>query len=299
MGHVANSENVQEELQFQQQTSDELEFLIIPTTPNNTPEVIMTDASDTHPPHDNGATEQESTHPEQVDKNYKDEDDNAKVGTGADEDEDPYASLDPNTILAIPITNPSAFPIQRLQHVQAQYYPSTHIVNMLVHKTPSGPITQVTADVQDGQVNHLLIHDARLISALGLAAPHFDAINLDNTKLRLDETFTIRILPGQQAKTLDDWLMGELESAKHAYLLWLDHRWSADPSSPPFAAEAKMIATNTQRRWPDVMREIEAVWKLEHGPYGREYRENRLKYLGENRTYENADGPRVRTSMFR
>ncbi|KAF2628275.1 hypothetical protein BU25DRAFT_43011 [Macroventuria anomochaeta] len=311
MGFVANNE----ELQLRQPRSDELQFLTIPATPENTPVVTMSDPAGDHMAargteiqdvatsnncNDTPTLEKESSPPEHyepaarrisTDENYTDGEE--------DSDEYLYASLDPNTTLAIPITNPSAFPIQRLQEVQAQYYPSTHVTNMLVHKTPSGPITKVAADIQDGSVNHLFIRDTRLINALGLALPAFDTINLDTTQLRLDETFTIDIFPGQRPNEVDEWIMGDLVSARHAYLYWLDERRSADPRSPPYAAEAKAIARKTGRRYPDVMREIEGVWKLEQGSNGREYRENRVRYLGENPTYpEGAEEKRVVRSMF-
>ncbi|KAF3044890.1 hypothetical protein E8E11_008944 [Didymella keratinophila] len=228
----------------------------------------------------------------EVDENYSEEE-------GDDPDEGPYAFLDHSTTLAIPVTNPFAFPTERLREVQEGRQPGTHIVDMLVHKTPSGPITQVTADVQDGSINHLFIRDPRIIDALSFSAPDFDTITLDTAKLRLDETFTIRVFSGQKPKKLENWIMGELKSARHAYLYWLDERQSADPRTPPFAAEARAIARTTGRRWPDVMKEIEHVWNLEQGRGGDEYRYNRARYLGEDPKYpEGAEGGRVVRSMF-
>ncbi|KAJ4374527.1 hypothetical protein N0V86_007396 [Didymella sp. IMI 355093] len=228
----------------------------------------------------------------EVDESYSDEEE------GDDPGEDPYASLDPNATLAIPVTNPFAFPVERLREVQEGRQPSTHVVDMLVHKTPSGPITQVTADTQDGSINHLFIRDPRIIDALGFAAPDFDTINLDTTKLRLDETFTIKVFSGQRPDRLENWIMGELVSGRHAYLYWLDERWTADPRGAPFAAEARAIARKTGRRWPDVMNEIEHVWELERGRGGNEYRNNRIKYLGEDPTYPESEGRKVVRSMF-
>lgn len=297
---VANKE----ELQLRQLSLEDPEFLTIPTTPENTPVDIMSDSAGERVDIDDETNAQEPTSPQpehhepaarhiEVDEDYSVEDEDNTL------DGDPYASLDPNTTLAIPVTNPSAFPVERLREVQEGRQPSTHITNMLVHKTPSSPITQVTADIQDGSINHLFIRDPRVIDALGFAGPDFDTINLDTSKLRLNETFTIRIRSGQKPKKLENWIMGELVSARHAYLYWLDERQSADPRAPPFAAEARAIARKTGRRWPDVMKEIEAVWKLEQGRGGREYRENRAKYLGEDSTYpKGAEGRRVVRSMF-
>lgn len=93
--------------------------------------------------------------------------------------------------------------------------------------------------------------------------------------------------------------MGELVSARHAYLYWLDERRTADPRHGPYAAEAKAIARKTGRRWMDVMREVERVWELEQGSDGGEYRGNRVGYLGEDPVYEEgAEKGRVVRSMF-
>lgn len=100
---------------------------------------------------------------------------------------------------------------------------------------------------------------------LGLAAPDFDTIKLGTNIMKVNETFIIRILPGQRAHKLDEWIVGELVSARHAYLYWLDERKTADPTHSPYAAEAIAIAKKLGRRWPDTMREIEAVWELEQG----------------------------------
>lgn len=229
----------------------------------------------------------------EVDENYSDGEE------GHDPNEDPYASMDPDTTLVIPVTNPSAFPVERLREVQEGRQPSTHIVNMLVHKTPSSPVTQVTADVQDGSINHLFIRDPHIIDALGFTAPDYDTIDLDTAKLRHNETFAIRICCGQRPKKLENWIMGELVSARHAYLYWLDERQTADPRTPPFAAEARAIARQTGRRWPDVMDEIEHVRRLEQGIDGVKYRNDRIKYLGEDPTYpDGAEGQRGVRSMF-
>ncbi|KAF3008536.1 hypothetical protein E8E13_006451 [Curvularia kusanoi] len=312
MGHVAVIKTVKEDA-TQQHVSVESAATTTqaaPITPNDTPESTMTDANTTKFPQVVEPIQPDptpSSHnaptapPAAAETSTITSSPTTKSPPAAspEPEEDPYASLAPDTPLAIQITNPSAFPIQRLREVQAQYQPSTHITNMLCHKTPSGPITQVTADVQDGSVNHLLIRDPRIIRALGLTGPAFDTIHFDSAKLRLDETFNVRIFPGQKERDLDAWIVAELVSARHAYLVWLDERGSADPKAAPYAAEAKAIARLTERRWPDVMREIEGVWRLEHGEDGSEYRENRRRYLGEDPTYpEGAEENRVVRSMF-
>ncbi|KAJ4324614.1 hypothetical protein N0V94_001184 [Neodidymelliopsis sp. IMI 364377] len=204
----------------------------------------------------------------------------------APDTEDDESSLEEHTTMVIPITNPSVFPVQRIQEVQSQHYPSTTIVTMLCHKSPSGTITQVTADINNGSINHIIIRDTRIINALSLQPPHFDTITLDTTKLKNDETFKIRILPGQRPQNLDEWIVGELVSARHAYLYWLDERQTADPKTPPFATEAKALARKLGRRWPDVMREVEGFWRLEQGSNGMRYRGDRERYLGEDPRYE-------------
>lgn len=302
MGFVANDE----ELQLRRLTLEEYDYLLIPTTPENTPVDTMSDSPGERIDTDNetnaqGPVGSPPVHQEpaarhiEVDEDYSNGRDDDNVS-----DKDPYSFLDPNTTLAIPVTNPSAFPIERLREVQEGRQPSTHVVAMLVHKTPTGAITQVTADIQDGSINHLIIRDLRIINALGFAAPEFDTIEFDSTKLRLDETFTVNIFPGQRPDRLENWIMGELLSVRHAYLYWLDERCTADPRAPPFAAEARAIARKTGRRWPDVMNEIERVWGLEQSRGGKEYRDNRVRYLGEDPTYpEGSEEKRVVISMFR
>lgn len=258
MGSYANDEG----LQLRQLALEDLACLTIPGTPETTPEDTTMDSvsesingrvsleGKTSP----GSKELLSGHRKLAD------------GEGdVNPDENPYASLNPDTTLAIPVTNPFAFPIKRLREVQEGRQPSTQITNILVYKTVSGPVTQVTAHIQDGSINHLIIRDSRVIEALGFAWPHFDTINLDTARLRLDETFTIRVFARQKVQNLDNWIMGELISGRHAYLYWLDERGTVDPKAAPFAAEARAIARKTGRRWPNVMRKIDGVWKLEQG----------------------------------
>lgn len=300
MSFVANDE----ELQFRQLSLEDSAFSTIPMAIDSRPLGTMSELTGERMDIDEEASASELTnvhdeHHEPAVRHIEVDEDYSEGEEGNDPDEDPYAFLDPSITLAIPVTNPSAFPMERLREVQEGRQPSTHIVDMLVHKTPSGPITQVTADVQDGSINHLFIRDPRIIDALGFAAPDFDTINLDTTRLRLDETFTIRIFSDQKPKKLENWIMGELVSARHAYLYWLNERQSADPRTPPFAAEARAIARKTGRRWPDVMKEIEHVWKLEQGRGGNEYRNNRARYLGEDPTFpDGAERGRVIRSMF-
>lgn len=300
MGHMANSEG----LQLQKQVPEYSDFITIPVTPNTTFHDTMNESRSEHSasqgtvetPSKPPSTASTSTVIDAVISSDPSQDDEISASVIEDDEHD---FIGPNTTLVIPITNPSAFPIQRIQEVQSQHFPSTFFTNMLCHLGPSKTITQVTADVQDGSVNHLLIRDPRLISALGLVPPDFDTIELDITKLRIDEKFAVRIFPGQYPQKLDEWIMGELVSARHAYLYWLDERKTANPDHGPYAAEAKVLARKLGRRWPDIMKEIERVWRLEHGSNQKEYRENRMKYLGEDPTYPaQAKEARIVRSMF-
>jgi hypothetical protein len=302
MGHVAPSKTVPEELASQQHVSIEpaaISTPIVPTTPDNTPQSAMMDANETLSPQISEAQQPDATSsehtelaapPPEVDKDHEPESREGNADTGAERDENPYASFDPNTTIAIPITNPSDFPVERIQEVEAQYQPSTKITHMLCHKAPSGPITQVTADVEDGSVDHLIIRDPRIIEALGLTAPDFDTIFTDSADitayLRPRETFLLNVLPGHRPQDPTEYIVAELVSARHPYLYWLDERRSADPTVPPYAAEAKAIARKTRRRWPDVKFEIEEIWDFEHdGDEAKSYRANRLELLGEDPTY--------------
>ncbi|KAJ5020472.1 hypothetical protein J3E73DRAFT_428100 [Bipolaris maydis] len=165
-----------------------------------------------------------------------------------------------------PNSEPKVFPLRRIQKVQADYYPSALMTAMW------------------GPVNHVIIHDPRIIRSLGLDEPPFDTITLQSPS-RVDETYDIRILPGQNPQDLDSWVVGELVSARHAYLYWLDGRQCSDPKGPPTAAEARAIATKTGRRALDVKMEIDAYWKMECGTGGRKVREKRVVYLGEDPEY--------------
>jgi hypothetical protein len=302
MGDVAPSKTVLEELASQHHGLIEpaaISTPIVPTTPDNTPQPAIMDANEKIFPQISGAQQPDATSsehtepaapPPEVDKDHEPESMEENADTSAEKDENPYASFDPNTTIAIPITNPSNFPVERIQEVQAQYWPSTKITHMLCYKTPSGPITQVTADVEDGSVDHLIIRDPRIIEALGLTAPDFDTIYTDDADitayLRLRETFKLEVLPGHHPQDPNEYVVAELVSARHPYLYWLDERRSADPTVPPYAAEAKAIARKTRRRYPDVMFEIEEIWDFEHdGDEAKAHRDNRLGLLGEDPTY--------------
>jgi hypothetical protein len=156
-----------------------------------------------------------------------------------------------------PITNPEAFPLQRIQVVQSHHYPSAKLVGMWTHRDLNGEVIQVTADMQDGPVNHFLIDDARIVTALGLRKGMNDTISLLDEVLRFDETFTIRLLPNQCIKSLKDFVVGRLQPARHAYLYWLDSRGSADPKYGPYVHEARRLANQLGRRALDVWEEID------------------------------------------
>jgi hypothetical protein len=185
----------------------------------------------------------------------------------------------------IPIINPEDFPTKRIQVIQALRYPSARVVEMWSHRSVDGEIVQITADMQDGPVNHLVINDARIITALGLRDDGHDVISRDDESLRLDETFTISIHPGQRPKNVKNFVVGEMRTGRHAYLHWLDSRGTADPKRPPYPQEANRIAVQLGRRAMDVWKEIEGYWELEQGAAGKLYRVGRLKYLGEDPVY--------------
>lgn len=202
-----------------------------------------------------------------------------------------YDKEDYDACTVVPIQNPKDFPLRRIQKVQADYYPSTLMTAMWVHRNQSNEITQVTGDLDKGPVNHIIIHDLRIINSLGLNEPPFDTITLQSPS-RVDETYDIRILPGQKPEDLDSWVVGELVSARHAYLYWLDGRQCSDPKGLPTAAEARAIAKKTGRRALDVKMEIDAYWKMECGTGGRKVREKRVVHLSEDPEYP--EGAEVR-----
>jgi hypothetical protein len=191
-------------------------------------------------------------------------------------------------IYLTPINNPNMFPMERIQVVQSQYYPTAKIVSMWTHRDRNGGIGQVSADMQDGPVNHILIKDARIVAALGLMEGVNDNISLRDDAFRIHETFRISVLPNQCTKNLKTFVVGELKCARHAFLHWLDYRGSSDPKCPPFVQEVRRIAVQSGRRAPDVWREIDGYWELEQGSGGSVFRKNRLKYLGEDPVYDEA-----------
>jgi hypothetical protein len=197
-------------------------------------------------------------------------------------------------VLVTPVTNPEAFPIDRIQDVQALRYPRAKIVGVWAHQNTSGDVVQVTVDMQDGPVNHIIIDDARLISALGLREGNNDVISIQHDHLRIDETFDIRLFPNQHPHDLNAFVVGELVSARHAYLYWLDLRGSADPKGAPYVQQARDIATQVGRRAPHIWKEIESYWELEHGSGGKMYRDKRIKYLGEDPVYCKAEEAKKR-----
>jgi hypothetical protein len=199
----------------------------------------------------------------------------------------------------VSVTNPKAFPVERIQVVQSQHYPSAKIMSMQTHRDIQGGVGQVTADMQDGPVNRLLIKDYRLVQALGLLHGANDTITIRTFDFRIDETFKIVLLPGQRPKDLKNIVVGELVPARHAYLYWLDYRGTTDPKYAPFAMEARHIAVQLGRRAMDVWKEVDGYWQLEQGSGGSAYRRNRLKNLGEDPVYEgNGKGTLTFTSMW-
>jgi hypothetical protein len=196
----------------------------------------------------------------------------------------------PNTLLKVhqsvtPVRNPEDFPIDRLQSVQAQYYPSAKVINVCTHRDSNGVVVRVTADLQDGPVNHFVIDEARIITGLGLRGGVNDNIFLHKASFKPDETFTFKILHGQHARNLHALIVGRFQSARHAYLYWLDLRRSTDPKHGPFVLEARHLANQLGRRVFDVWGEIDRYWRHEQGSGRRKFRQDRLHNLGEDPVY--------------
>jgi hypothetical protein len=131
---------------------------------------------------------------------------------------------------------------------------------MWIHRDTDGSVTQVTADIDSGSVDHLIINDARIITTLGVRHSPYETILLNQYESRIDETYKIRILPNQNPRNKKAWIAGELVAAWHPYLHWLHKRQDADPKFPPTMAEARALAGQLGRRLPHVMRELEAYW---------------------------------------
>lgn len=203
----------------------------------------------------------------------------------------------PGTCTVVRIHNFKAFPVTKIQEIQADYYRSATIIAMCVHRDNNSQVTQVAASMDNGPVDYLLINDPRIITFLGFCQPIYDPIYLQPNP-RLDETYQIHIQPGPAPRNPKVWVVGELVSARHAYLYWLDSRQTADPKAPPTIAEARILAPKIGRRAKDVWEEIEKCWKLEQGSSGKRYRENRMEYLGENPKYPEREERRSRRSMW-
>ena len=199
--------------------------------------------------------------------------------------------------MVVSIQNPEAFPLTNIQEVRAEYYPSTSILDMQVHHDHNERIIQVTATLDKGPVDQLVIHDPRIITLLGLRQPPYAMICLQPNP-RIDETYQIHIQPDQRLRNAKAWSFGELVSARHAYLYWLDSRRTSDPRAPPTVAEARLLAPRIGRRAGDVWREIEKVWDLEQGSGGRHFRENRIEYLGEDPEYGGSEERRSQKGMW-
>jgi len=197
----------------------------------------------------------------------------------------------------VPIQNPEAFPLSRIQEIQADYYPSTRIFAMWLHRNEDDQVSQVTADLDKGSVDHVLINDARIITFLGLHEPPYDVISL-RPGGRVDETYEIRLLPDQARRDSTSWIAGELVSARHAYLFWLDIRQCADAEGPPTAAEARTIAVRTGRRAWNVKQEIDRYWEMEYGSCGRRTRDNRELHLGEDPAYDDSAQQKSRGRLW-
>ena len=203
----------------------------------------------------------------------------------------------PGTCTVVRIHDFNAFPMTKVQEIQADYYPRAIIIAMCVHRDNNNQVTQVAASMDNGPVNFLLISDPRIITFLGFGQPPYDRICLQPNP-RLDETYQTYMHPGLASRDPKVWRVGELVSARHAYLYWLDTRQTADPKAPPTIAEARILAPKIGRRAKNVWEEIERCWNLEQGSSGKRYRENRMEYLGEDPKYPEGEERRSSRSMW-
>jgi len=203
----------------------------------------------------------------------------------------------PGTCTVVRIHDFEAFPMTKVQEIQADYYRSAIIIAMCVHRDSNNQVTQVAASMDNGPVNFLLINDPRIIAFLGFRQPPYDHICFQPNP-RLDETYQICMHPSLATRDPKAWRVGELISARHAYLYWLDSRQTADPKAPPTIAEAKILAPKIGRRAKNVWDEIERCWNLEQGSSGKRYRENRMEYLGEDPKYPEGEERRSSRSMW-
>ncbi|KAI4646025.1 hypothetical protein J4E93_005604 [Alternaria ventricosa] len=204
----------------------------------------------------------------------------------------------PGTCTVVRIHGFEAFPMTKVQEIQADYYPNAIIVAMCVHRdNNSNQVTQVAASMDNGPVEFLLINDPRIITFLGFRQPQNDPLCLQPNP-RLNETYQIFMHPGLASRDPKAWRVGELVSARHAYLYWLDSRQTADPKAPPTVAEARILAPKIGRRAKDVWEEVEKCWNLEQGSSGKRYRENRMEYLGEDPKYPEGEERRSGRSMW-
>jgi hypothetical protein len=157
---------------------------------------------------------------------------------------------------------------------------------MCMHRDSNDVVVRVTADLQDGPVNHFIIDDARIITGLGLREGGNDIIFLNKASFKPEETFTFDTIYGQHARNLDAFVVGRFQSARHAYLYWLDFRGCADPKYGPFIAEARHLAKQLSRRAFDFWSEIDSYWQYEAVGDGRKFQDNRLDNLGEDPVYD-------------
>ena len=196
------------------------------------------------------------------------------------------------------VQNPEVFPIERIQDIQALYYPSAKITAMRVFGTKLGSDIIVTAEMERGPFNHILINDSRLINALGLNKEPHDTLVLQPSEFRVNETFMILPFSTHNPENMKISLVGEMVPARHAFLHWLDSREFADPKRPPFVQEANRLAVALKRRAPDVWREIDEYWNLEQGAGGKRYRMQRERYLGEDPKYPDSEEKKPAYGMW-
>ena len=113
----------------------------------------------------------------------------------------------PGTCTVVRIHDFNAFPVTKIQEVQADYYRSAIIIAMCIHRDNNNQVTQVAASMDNGPVNFLLINDPRIIAFLGFRQPTYDPICLQPNP-RLDETYQIYMYPGLASRDPKTWRVG-------------------------------------------------------------------------------------------
>ncbi|CBX94061.1 hypothetical protein IAQ61_003934 [Plenodomus lingam] len=192
------------------------------------------------------------------------------------------------------VQNPGLFPIHRIQNLRHRS-PSANIFAMQSWHDVLDNEVMVIAKMINGEYTDIIINDQRHIAALGLDKDPHDRIELKQEIFRIGETFTITACDKRNPKDMNGDFIGELKSARHAYLHWLDARNDVDPHPAPYRTEINILAERLGRQRKDVWDEVNEYWDLEQGEDGQRYWRNRKLYLGEDPRYS---GPKSKLPMM-